>query len=445
MYYKNQELNIKITATSSEGSGIGHHDGMVVFVVGALEGDEVVCHLIKITKNYLVAKIKEFIKKSPYRIDSDCPVSVSCGGCTFRELDYQKELEIKNKNVYETIKRIGGCDLLPEPILSGKRKSYRNKAAYPVRNDFIVGFYANKSHRIIPSISCAVTPKIFEYALKIIINWGKKYNISAYNEENNQGILRHVVFRFAEITEQLMITLVINSDDLPHKNELIKQFNLELKESIKSINLNINKNKTNVIFGKEIKNIYGEKNIEDILCGLRFKISPLSFYQVNREMAEKLYYKAIEYAEPDNKIIFDLYCGNGTIGLSMANKAKKIIGIEIEPSAIENAKINAKINNINNAEFICGDALNSSYKISEKPDIIILDPPRKGVDNKLLVRIMEYYKPEKIIYISCNPSTIARDIKILSTNYKLEKYTPVDLFPGTKHIEVCSCLTKIKE
>lgn len=446
MINKNDEFLIEITSMSGDGSGIGHHEGMVVFVSGAVSEDIVKCHIIKVKKNYYVATIKEFIKYSPMRIKSDCEVSASCGGCVYRDIDYKYELEYKYNYVYETLKRIGGIDFRPAEIISGKRSGYRNKASYPVRNGFEFGFYKNHTHSIVPYRSCPVSSEIFHKAIDIIRSWGLKYNVSTYNEESHSGLVRHVVLRYAEIYKELMVILVLNGSSLPHKYELIEALKKDLGDSLKSVQVNINKADNNVIMGKSCSTIYGSDYITDRLCGLDFRISPLSFYQVNRTMAERLYEIAAQYAKPDGKIVLDLYCGTGTIGLTMAAKAKKVIGIEIVPSAIKDARQNAEHNGIVNAEFICADAAAAKTLIGDKPDVIILDPPRKGADSNLLSVIADDFTPERIVYISCDPATLARDIKMLAgLNYDLKECTPVDMFPGTRHVECVALLTKKNE
>ncbi len=443
MYKKNQEILIKITATSSDGNGIGHHDDMVVFVVGAIVGDYVRAHIIKVSKKYLVAKVVEIIEESKFRIKSNCAVSVSCGGCVYRNLNYKEELKIKKSSVYDCIKRIGKIDLKPNPIIYGERDYYRNKASYPVNQNLEFGFYAGKTHRIIPNKSCVATPPLFEKVLNIIQDFCLKNKISAYNEETNSGLLRHVVLRYGEVYNELMITLVVNGDNLHNSDELITSLSTELKDSFKSLYLNVNTKNTNVIFGDKVIKLHGEDTIKDKILDLDFMISPLSFYQVNRKMTEKLYSKVIEYANAKDKTVFDLYCGTGTIGLNLAKFAQKVVGVEIIPDAIKDAKINAKLNNIHNCEFICGDALKISLNINEKPDIIVLDPPRKGAEKDLLERIANYYSPERIVYVSCDPATLARDVEILSKyGYKLIEYTPVNMFPATKHVETVALIIK---
>ena len=443
MNLKNQEIKLEITAMSNDGNGIAHYNDMVVFVVGAVTGDIVIGHIIKSTKKYLVAKIKEIIEPSKIRINSNCPVCVSCGGCSYRNIEYCEELKIKEDNIYNCIKRIGKVNLKPQPIIYGDRENYRNKAAYPINQNLEFGFYADKTHRIIPNKYCIATPPIFETALNIIQDFLKTEKINAYNEITNSGCLRHVVLRYGEVYNELMITLVIKDDEIKDKAKLIENLRQGLGDCLKSVYININTKKTNVIFGDEIYKIFGNDTIKDNILGIDFLISPLSFYQVNRKMTEKLYSKVIEYANSKDEIVYDLYCGAGTISLNLSKFAKKVVGVEIIPDAIKDAKNNAKLNNINNCEFICGDALKISLNINEKPGVIILDPPRKGVEKALLERIATYYSPKRIVYVSCDPATQARDIEILTNlGYILKEYTPVNMFPATKHSENVALLIK---
>lgn len=442
---KNEQIILDITDVTNEGSGVGKYDGMAVFVPLTAVGDCVKVQLVKIKKNYAFGKLLEIIKPSEDRIDADCAVFNRCGGCAFRHINYSTELKIKENKVYETIKRIGGVDLRPKPILSGEANGYRNKAQLPLDSDGKVGFYAFHSHRIIPCNCCFLEPQEFSAILKICEKWIKSYNISIYNEETGRGLLRHIYLRRAEKTNQTMLVLIINGDTLPFYKELLSTLKNDLGYELKSVQININKQKTNVITGEKCVTLSGDDYITDILCGVKIRLSPLSFYQVNRNMAEKLYEKAAEYVSPEGKNILDLYCGAGTIGLSMAKKAKKIIGVEIIPEAIEDAKFNAKENGIENAEFICGDASIAAEKLAKekiKTDVVIVDPPRKGCTPELIETIAKEFKPQRVVYVSCDPATLARDIKIFSElGYTLLEYTPCDLFPRTSHVE---CVAKLQ-
>ncbi len=442
MINKNDEFILDITEFSGEGNGIGHHNNMVVFVNGAIKGDTVLCHIIKSKKNYCIGIIKAFVNKSSLRIESDCEISNKCGGCIYKNIPYKEELKIKSNEVYQCIKRIGKYDILPQNIIYGKRNNYRNKASLPVTQNYTFGFYANKTHKIIENknLSCNISSNIFNKILKDISLFLKNNNISVYNEETNNGLLKHVVLRYAQKTNQIMVIFAVKNNRFENLKN-IADFITNKHKEIKSIYINVNSQKTNVILGEKNIKIFGEDFITDELCNLKFNISPLSFYQVNRDMAEKLYFKVKEYADVLNKTVLDLYCGTGTIGLSLAKEAKKVYGIEIVNQAIENAKQNAKLNNITNAEFFCDDAVNIDKYITEQIDTVILDPPRKGTDKKITDYIAAVIKPSVIVYVSCDSATLARDLTYFKeNNYILKEYTPVDMFPCTKHVETVAKL-----
>ena len=442
---KNQEIILEITDYTAEGSGVGKYEGMAVFVPETAVGDTIKALILKVKKTYAFGKVLEIIKPSSNRCSCDCGVFSKCGGCAFRHINYEAEKTFKENKVYEAVKRIGGVDMKPQPIIYDKDLRYRNKVQYPVNFDGKAGFYAFHSHRIVPINDCLLQPIEFKSIISVIENWIKKNGISVYNEENGKGLIRHIFIRKAEKTNEIMVALVINSDDISQKGELINEL-LKENSNIKSIGLNINKNRTNVILGNLSKTIYGEDHIVDILCGIKVRLSLLSFYQVNRDMAEKLYNKAREYAKPENKTVLDLYCGAGTIGLSMAREAKKVIGVEIIPEAVKDAEFNAKNNVIKNARFICGDAAKAAEKLAEeniKTDVVIVDPPRKGCSEELIKTIAYKFSPARVVYVSCDPATLARDIKIFSDNgYVLKEYTPADLFPRTSHIETVALLKR---
>ena len=444
---KNDEFIIQITDVTNEGSGVGKYEGMAVFVPLTAVGDTVRVKALKVKKTYSFGKALEIITPSVNRVENDCDVFNKCGGCVYRHISYESECKLKENKVYEAIKRIGGIDLKPMPIIPSDRvECYRNKAQYPVSSDGKVGFYAFHSHRIIPCGDCKLQPDIFGKIIEVTEKWIKNKNISIYDEEKHKGLLRHIYIRIAEITGEIMFTAVINGDFLPFSKELTEVLTDLLGADLKSVQININKADTNVILGDECKVLYGDKYITDVLCGVKVRLSPLSFYQVNRNMAEVLYNKASEYAKPENKDILDLYCGAGTIGLSMAGKAKSVIGVEIIPEAVEDAKFNAENNDINNAEFICSDATAAAKELRKRsihPQTVIVDPPRKGCTQELIETISNEFSPERVVYVSCDPATLARDIKIFGElGYVLKEYTPVDLFPRTSHVECCALLYK---
>lgn len=444
---KNDEIIIEITDMTNEGSGVGKHEGMTVFVPLTAVGDTVRVKILKVKKTYAFAKVSQIITPSPDRIQNDCRSFNQCGGCVYRHISYKAECRIKYNKVYQAMKRIGGSNISPCPIIAADSPMrYRNKAQYPVAPDGSVGFYAFRSHRIIKCGGCALQPEIFDKITDVCSAWAAENKISVYNEENHTGLLRHIYIRRAEITGEIMVCTVINGGHLPYAEDLISRLLSVCGENLKSVQLNINRDKTNVILGSECRVIYGSEYITDVLCGIKIRLSPLSFYQVNRKSAEKLYKKAAQYALPDGRIILDLYCGAGTIGLSLANRAKKIIGVEIVPEAVKDAQFNAELNKISNAEFICADAAEAADKLSERgicPDTVIVDPPRKGCSQELIKIIAEKFVPERIVYVSCDPATLARDVKLFGqAGYLLTEYTPVDMFPRTCHVETVALLKK---
>ncbi len=446
---KNQEIIITIDNISATGSGVGRYENMAVFVPLSAVGDTLRVKILKVKKTYAFAKIEGILTPSPLRTKADCPVFARCGGCVFRHISYEAEKQIKQQAVYDNIKRIGGIDMPPKDILALSRNRYRNKAQYPVSLSGNVGFFSPHSHRIIESDSCPLQPEIFDKICAEFSAFLKEKQIPVYNEEAHTGLVRHLYLRKADKTGEIMVCVVINGKSLPFAEYLLCRLQKLLGEALKSLQININTNKTNVILGDKCEVLYGSEYITDILCDTYFRISPLSFYQVNRDMAELLYKKAAEYAECDNKTIIDLYCGAGTIGLSIGKNAKKIIGVEIVPEAIENAKQNAKLNGINNAEFICGDAAQAAEILANKgitADVVIVDPPRKGCDTALLNTVAKKISPERLVYISCDSATLARDIAVLKTlGYNLIEYTPADLFPATAHTETVCLLQSVSD
>ena len=445
---KNDEIIINITGITADGNGVGKYNGMAVFVPASAIGDEIKVHILKVKKTYCYGKIVEIIKKSEDRCQVDCNCFKSCGGCAFRHIKYSAEAKIKQQRVEDAMNRIGGISLPSKTILTGSAYRYRNKAQYPVDINGNVGFYAVHSHRVIPCEECFLQPVEFTQIAKVFTAFIKEYNIFPYNETTKKGLVRHLYLRKASATGEILVCVVINGNNLPMAERLIEALKTLLRENLKTVILNINKADTNVILGNENKVLYGDGYITDILCGNKIRINPLSFYQVNRDMAEVLYKKAEKYANPDGKKVLDLYCGAGTIGLSFAKKAEEIIGVEIIPQAVEDAKFNAKINNIENARFICADAAEAAKKLREEgihPHIVVLDPPRKGCDSQVLSIVANDFSPERIVYVSCDPATLARDCKILNElGYRIEEYTPVDMFPRTSHVETVALLSRQK-
>ena len=449
MLSKNKEYVVDIVDIGQGGVGIGKYEGFTVFVEGGLIQDKVKVRINKSKKNYAVGDIVEIIEKSPFRVDRICSDDLKdCGGCQIQELDYNKQLELKTNEVKQVISRIGKLENVEihETIGMQSPCRYRNKAQFPIQNingSTAIGFYKKKSHDVIPTDMCVIQHDINDKIIKIIKTYIQAYNVSIYNETTHTGVLRHLVTKVGFTTNEVMVVLVANGTNLPHLNELASV----LKENIlgfKTLVLNVNKAKTNVILGKENKVIYGNGKINDYIGDLVFEISPLSFFQVNPVQTEVLYNKALEYAElKENDTVFDIYCGIGSISLFLAQKATKVYGIEIVEDAIKDAKINAKLNNLNNVEFYVGKAeevVPKMYSEGKTANVVVVDPPRKGCDEKVLDTIVSM-KPDRVVYVSCNPSTLARDLAYLDERgYKCVEIQPVDMFPHTMHVE---CRAKI--
>ena len=451
MLSKNKEYVVDIVDIGQGGVGIGKYEGFTVFVEGGLIQDKVKVRINKSKKNYAVGDIVEIIEKSPFRVDRICSDDLKdCGGCQIQELDYNKQLELKTNEVKQVISRIGKLENVEihETIGMQSPCRYRNKAQFPIQNingSTAIGFYKKKSHDVIPTDMCVIQHDINDKIIKIIKTYIQAYNVSIYNEMTHTGVLRHLVTKVGFTTNVVMVVLVANGTNLPHLNELASV----LQENIpgfKTLVLNINKAKTNVILGKENKVIYGNGKINDYIGDLVFEISPLSFFQVNPVQTEVLYNKALEYAElKENDTVFDIYCGIGSISLFLAQKATKVYGIEIVEDAIKDAKINAKLNNLNNVEFYVGKAeevVPKMYSEGKTANVVVVDPPRKGCDEKVLDTIVSM-KPDRVVYVSCNPSTLARDLAYLDERgYKCVEIQPVDMFPHTMHVECCAKIVK---
>lgn len=444
---KNDIYEGEIVAMSSEGLGITKNCGMAVFIKNTAIGDFVRYKIIKVLKNYAVARLEEIIKSSPDRIENDCPYFNRCGGCTYRHISYNAEEKIKYGKVKETMHRIGKVQIDPMPIITNKQISrYRNKAQYPVSENLNIGFFAPRTHTVTEISDCLLQPKEFTLGAEIFTEWAKKNKLSAYNEITGRGKLRHFYMRKAFFTGELSVCAVIKGELPENTDKLVNSLKSALGQNLKTVVFNVNNKNTNVILGDKNILLYGDGYITDVICGIKVKLSALSFYQVNREMAQLLYNKAKEYANPKDKNLLDLYCGTGTIGLTMAKAAKSVIGVEIVPDAVKDALENAKLNGITNARFICSDATSAAQKLKAEgmhPDVVLLDPPRKGCDSELLNVVAKYFSPERIVYISCDVSTLARDTAILETlGYTLKEYTPVDLFPRTPHVETVALLVR---
>lgn len=444
MLKKNDIITLEITDISSDGSGVGKYENMAVFVPSTALGDVCKVKILKVLSSYCYGKTEEIITSSRDRINPECPNFYKCGGCDFMHISYEAEKTAKKNFVKNCFERIGKITDVPveDTVSEDKIYRYRNKAQFPVRSDengkAVTGFFAQRSHRIIPCFDCLLQPEILNNIAKTVILQLNELKIPAYNEENISGIVRHIYMRIAEKTNQIMLCLVVTKPDFKNRDILIKNIT-EKYPQITSVVLNVNSKNTNVILGEKNILVWGKETIQDVLCGVNVTLSPHSFYQVNRDGAEKLYTIAKDLLNLNkDDILLDLYCGAGTIGLSMAEKVKSLVGVEIIPQAIENAKYNADINGINNARFICSDAGKAAQMLLEEgysPTAVIMDPARKGCDQPTLDAVLKM-SPERIAMISCNPSTAARDCKYLSENgYQVRFIQPFDMFPRTKHVE----------
>lgn len=445
---KGDVVKVKVVDFGSKGEGVCKYNDFTIFVRGVVPGDILETEIFLKKKNYAKGKIKNIIKKSEIRQEAPCEYFGVCGGCQIQNVDYLKQLEYKKDSVKNAIQRIGKIEnaLIHDTIGMEEPYNYRNKGQFPIQlnnNRAEIGFYKIGSHNVVDLNKCIIQEKISNDILNIVKKVINDNNISIYNERKHKGLLRHVVIRTAYETKDTMVILVTNGNELPFKNKFIDELS-NIKE-VKSIVQNINKKRGNRILGFKNKTIYGDSFILDSIGNLKFEISPLSFFQVNPKQTKKLYNKALEYADlTGDEVVFDLYCGIGSISLFLAKKAKKVYGVEIIDDAIKDARKNAKNNNIDNTEFITGKAeevIPKMYKDGIKADVVVLDPPRKGCDETLLNTIIDM-KPEKIVYVSCKPSTLARDLKYLTNKgYKLIEVQPVDMFPHSTHVETVAKLS----
>ena len=452
-FRKNDLVTLEIEDCGIDGEGIGKADGFTVFVKDAVIGDTVTAKIIKAKKNYGYGRLMEVLKPSPYRVEPKCEFARQCGGCQLQALSYDQQLVFKTNKVKGHLERIGGFTDIPmEPIIGmDELFHYRNKAQFPVgRNKegkIVTGFYAGRTHNIIENRDCALGVAENKEVLDRVIAHMEKYGIEPYNEATGKGLVRHVLIRYGYFTKEVMVCLILNGNKIPKEEQLVKSL-CEIP-GMTSITINVNKKHSNVILGEEIRLLWGQEYITDRIGDISYQISPLSFYQVNPMQTQKLYAKALEYADlHGEETVWDLYCGIGTISLFLAQKAKFVRGVEIVPAAIENAKENAKLNGLENTEFFVGKAeevLPREYKKNGVyADVIVVDPPRKGCDETLLETMIEM-NPERIVYVSCDSATLARDLKYLcARGYELRKVCPVDQFGMTIHVETVVLLSHKK-
>ena len=445
---KNKEYIVDIIDTGFQGEGIAKIDGLTIFIPNAIKGEKLKILIVKVLSSHAFGKIVEIIEKSPYRIESDCTTYKRCGGCSLRHIKYEETLKMKQNAVQSLVNKTLKNKIEVEDTLGMENPyHYRNKAQYPMGLNKdgkpVIGVFANRTHEIIPINTCFIQNEQTEEIAKYLFEFLVKNNISVYNEKTQKGLVRHIVTKIGIKTNEIMCILVINGKEMPKEKELVEELTNKFK-NIKTIVKNINTKNTNVILGNENINLFGDGYITDILGEYKFKISPMSFYQVNPIQAEKLYNLGVEFANiTKDDIVFDLYCGIGTISLFMSKFAKKVYGVEIVEEAIIAAKENAKINNVDNTEFIAGDVekvLDELVNVKQiMPDIIMVDPPRRGLDNTSIENIKKV-RPKKVVYISCNPATLVRDLAKLEENYEVKKIKPVDMFPYTSSVECVSLL-----
>lgn len=448
----NTKLNLKISELGINGDGIARiNDKFVVYVNNAIPGDEVKANVTDVFKTYAHAEIVSVQSPSKFRVKTKCSKVNFCGGCQIQQMDYKQQLVFKQnlvKNNIENIAQVADYEMF-DALGCGNVFRFRNKALIPFGVDnngkIVAGFFAKRSHEIIDCQDCVIGVEENQLVIETIISHLEKYRIKPYDEKSHEGVFRYVLIRKAFATNELMVSLILNSDKIDYEKELVESLISKLP-TIKSVSINMNTENTNVIKGSELRNIFGEGYITDFIGDIKFKISPLSFYQVNSVQTKLLYNKALEFANlKGDEVIFDLYCGVGTISLFLAKHAKKVYGVEILPQAIDDANENARINAIENAEFICGKSELVVPELIEKQgvkaDVVVVDPPRKGCDKSLLQTIITM-KPKKLVYVSCDSSTLARDIKVLTiSGFKLKKVQPVDMFPHSVHIETVALLT----
>ncbi len=451
MLIKNQIYEAVITDYTSEGQGVAHIEGCAVFIPNAIAGEKCTVRIEKAAKTWAAGKIVELLERSEHRVNRECPVAKLCGGCDFWHMDYEEEARLKAERVRNCLNRIGGENLTEMPILAAPaQKGYRNKAQYPVaskKNKVYAGFFRAGTHQVVENDRCLILPKETDEVKNAVIDYVNQHRISAYDEVEHKGLLRHIYVRKGTVSGQILVCLVVNGSKLPQISSLIDR--LKKIQGFTTLVLSVNTKKGNAVLGDEFITLYGPGYIEDTLCGLKFRLSPRSFYQVNHDQAERLYRAAIEQAGITKAdTVLDLYCGVGTITLAMADAAGRVIGVEVIPQAVEDARDNAKRNGIENAEFFCGDAGQAALALEQqgiRPDVIVVDPPRKGL-NADTIEALHRFSPRRIVYVSCDPATLARDVALLKERgFILKSAQACDLFPRCSHIESICLLCRGEE
>ena len=450
MLIKNEIYETVVTDYTAEGQGVAHVDGCAVFIPNAIAGEKYRIRIEKAGKTWAAGKIVEILEKSPHRVERACPISASCGGCDFHHMDYEEETRLKAERVRQALNRIGGETLEQMPILSAPTcGSYRNKAQYPVackKGRAYAGFFKAGTHEVVENKRCLILPEETDRVRDMVMDYVNQFRVTVYDETTQKGLLRHIYVRRGAVSQQILVCLVVNGRKLPRVEELLKR--LQQVPGFTTLVLSVNTKAGNAVLGDEFITLHGPGYIEDTLCGLNFRLSPRSFYQVNHHQAQRLYETAIDRAGITKEdTVLDLYCGVGTITLAMAKYAGKVIGVEVIPQAVQDAKENAARNGIENAEFFCGDAGQAALELEQKgikADVVVVDPPRKGL-NADTIEALHRFAPRRIVYVSCDPATLARDVALLKERgYQVANATAADLFPRCAHVESVVCLTQKK-
>ena len=448
MLIKNQIYEAVVTDYTAEGQGVAHVEGCAVFLPNAIAGERVRLRIEKAQKTWASGKIVEILEKSPHRCNRACPVAKLCGGCDFWHMDYEEETRLKAERVKSCLNRLGGENLSQVPILAAPDcRSYRNKAQYPVaakKGRAYAGFFRAGTHDVVENQRCLILPEETDAVKDTVMDYVNQFRVSVYDEATHKGLLRHIYVRRGAVSGQILVCLVCNGEKLPKVDALLAR--LKRIPGFTTLVLSVNRSKGNAVLGDKFITLYGPGYIEDTLCGLNFRLSPRSFYQVNHHQAQRLYETAIEQAGiTKNDTVLDLYCGVGTITLAMASAAGKVMGVEVIPQAVEDAKDNARRNGIENAEFFCGDAGQAALELEKngvRPDVVVVDPPRKGL-NADTIEALSRMAPRRIVYVSCDPATLARDMALLKQRgYTLQSATAADLFPRCAHVETVVLLSK---
>ena len=448
MLVKNEIYKAVICDYTAEGQGVAKIDGYAVFIPNAIAGERCMVRIEKAGKTWAAGKITELLEKSPHRVNRECPVAKLCGGCDFWHMDYEEECRLKADRVKQALNRIGGEHLEEVPLLAAPTcYDYRNKAQYPVdskKGRAYAGFFRAGTHQVVENDRCLILPEQTDKVKKLVIDFINHYRISAYDEQTQKGLMRHIYVRRGAVSGQVLVCLVCNGRKLPHAEDLIKR--LQAVDGFTTLVLAVNTRPGNVILGDEFITLYGPGYIEDTLCGLNFRLSPRSFYQINHHQAQRLYEAAIAQAQiTKDDLVLDLYCGVGTITLAMAKAAGKVIGVEVVEQAVQDARDNAQRNGIENAEFFCGDAGKAALELESKgirPDVIVVDPPRKGL-NADTIEALDKMSPRRLVYVSCDPATLARDVALLKERgFSVQSAQAADLFPRCAHVESIVCFCK---